>query len=240
MMIMPGAILMGLMNPLAGRLFDKFGGRALVITGLSIVTITTLFYTQLSADTTFAYVTVVFAIRMLGIAMVMMPVTTEGLNQLQLDLIPHGTAMNNTMRQISASIGTALLVTVMTMSALDSGPSASPADLIHGVNVAFGVASVLAFAGVVLAFFIRPKAQAENGRRRDAESADAAAGDGRQISGRGEKPATKAGGDGHHGSGGGADPAAQSDGDGDGVNNSVPASAVQEPRGDERSGRRTD
>lgn len=159
MMIMPGAVLMGIMNPIAGRLMDKYGARWLGIVGMSLVTITTLLYTRLSPETTFTYVTVVFAFRMLGIAMVMMPITTAGLNQLSLNLVPHGTAMNNTMRQVSASIGTAILVTVMTMSALDTGPGATAMDRIHGVNVSFGVASVLAFAGLVLAFFIRSPRQ---------------------------------------------------------------------------------
>ncbi len=165
---MPGAVLMGITSPIAGRIYDKIGARPLALTCMSIVTTTTLFFTRLSSDTSFAYMTVVFAIRMLGIAMVLTPITTEGLNQLELDLIPHGTAMNNTMRQVSASIGTAILVRVMTMSALDAGPGADPSDLVHGVNTAFGVAVALAFAGVVLAFFVRPRSKRGQQRRRSA------------------------------------------------------------------------
>src|SRR5690625_4302906 len=33
LMLLPGAILMGLMNPITGRLFDRFGGKGLSITG---------------------------------------------------------------------------------------------------------------------------------------------------------------------------------------------------------------
>ncbi len=158
MMIMPGAVLMGITSPIAGRIYDKIGARPLAITGLSIVTITTYLFTRLSVETTFLYLAVVFGFRMLGIALVLMPITTEGLNQLELDLIPHGTAMNNTMRQVSASIGTAILVTVMTMAALDSGPGAELSDLIYGVNTAFGVATAPALAGVILSFFVKPRA----------------------------------------------------------------------------------
>ena len=45
--------------------------------------------------------------------MVMMPVSTNGLNQLPQSHYPHGTAMNNTLNQVSGAIGTALLVTIM-------------------------------------------------------------------------------------------------------------------------------
>ncbi|WP_407271718.1 MDR family MFS transporter [Radiobacillus sp. PE A8.2] len=161
-MIMPGAILMGIMSPITGRIFDKIGARKLAITGLSIITVTTLLFTNLSEETTLTYLTIVFGIRMLGISMVMMPVTTAGLNQLPLRLIPHGTAMNNTMRQVAASIGTAILVTVMTSAALDTGVNATPAESIHGVNVAFWVASGIAIIGLVLSLFVKnPSPQEE-------------------------------------------------------------------------------
>lgn len=155
MMIMPGALIMGVMSPVTGRIFDKVGAKWLAITGLSIMTITTFLYTDLSTETSLTYLTVVFAIRMFGMSMVMMPVTTAGLNVLPLKLIPHGTAMNNTMRQVAASIGTAVLITVMTTAALDSGPSASTSDLVHGVNVAFWVSTGISLFAVILSFFIK-------------------------------------------------------------------------------------
>ncbi|GGM33634.1 putative MFS-type transporter YcnB [Paraliobacillus quinghaiensis] len=155
LMIMPGAILMGLMSPITGRIFDKIGARYLAIVGLTIMTITTFLFTNLSTETPLIYLTIVFGIRMFGMSMVMMPVTTAGLNQLPIRLIAHGTAMNNTMRQVAASIGTAILVTVMTTSALDSGPNAAPSALIHGVNIAFYVATALSLVGLILSFFIK-------------------------------------------------------------------------------------
>ncbi|MUV36681.1 Multidrug resistance protein Stp [Lentibacillus sp. JNUCC-1] len=149
-MLMPGALLMGLMSPITGRIFDRYGARLLLITGLSILTITTLMFTRLTPETTFVYLSVVFAIRMFGLSMVMMPVTTAGLNQLPKRLIPHGTAMTNTMRQVAASIGTAVLITVMTMGALNQG--IMPSDMVHGVNLAFYVMAGLTFVGLLMAF----------------------------------------------------------------------------------------
>ncbi|MCR8847542.1 DHA2 family efflux MFS transporter permease subunit [Rossellomorea sp. SC111] len=152
LMLLPGALLMGLMNPITGRIFDKFGARWLAIIGLSILTITTFMFANLSADTSFMYLATVNAVRMFGVAMVMMPVTTAGLNQLDRSLIPHGTAMNNTMRQVSGAVGTALLVTVMTTSA---EPSRGLEGMIHGVNVSFIVAGITAIAGLILSFFVK-------------------------------------------------------------------------------------
>ncbi len=161
LMILPGALVMGLMSPINGRIFDRIGARWLVIIGLSIVTVTTLFYTQLTATTSFTYLTVVFAIRMFGISMVMMPATTAGLNQMPNRLIPHGTAMNNTMRQVAASIGTAMLITVMTSTALETGANADPSELIRGVNIAFYVTTALTVIALLLSFFIKGTTPAE-------------------------------------------------------------------------------
>ncbi|WP_163971165.1 MDR family MFS transporter [Oceanobacillus halotolerans] len=167
--LLPGAAVMGLMNPITGRLFDKYGARWLSIIGLSIVVVTTFMFAALSADTSFTYIAVVNAIRMLGVAMVMMPVTTAGLNQLSSTMIPHGTAMNNTMRQVAGAVGTALLVTVMTTS---SQPDQGVEGLVHGVNVSFIVAGMFAIIGLVMTFFIKPK-NIETAKEETVESKEA-------------------------------------------------------------------
>lgn len=74
--LLPGAALMGLMNPITGRLFDKFGARWLAVIGLIIVSVTTFMFSDMTTETTFAYIAAVNAVRMFGVAMVMMPVTT--------------------------------------------------------------------------------------------------------------------------------------------------------------------
>lgn len=162
LMILPGALLMGIMSPINGRIFDRYGARYLVIIGLLLLTITSFLYTRLTPDTSLPYLTIVFAIRMFGISMIMMPSTTAGLNQLSHRLIPHGSAMTNTMRQVAASIGTALLITIMTATALNSGESASALEQIHGVNISFYVATGLSLFGLVLAFFIKGTTPAED------------------------------------------------------------------------------
>lgn len=166
LMLLPGAVVMGIMSPITGRIFDKIGARTLAITGMSILTITTLAFTQLTATTSFLYLTTMHALRMFGMAMVMMPVTTAGLNVLPHHLIPHGTAMNNTMRQVGGSIGTALLVTIMTNQALSEAQVATSRAMIHGVNVSFMVACMLSAFGLLLSFFIKksPRKKPEKGK----------------------------------------------------------------------------
>lgn len=163
--LLPGAIIMGLMSPVTGRLFDRFGGKWLAAVGFILLTVTSLLFARLSADTSFVYIAAVNAVRMVGAAMVMMPVTTAALNQLPQTLVPHGTAVNNTLRQVAGSVGTAVLVTVMTVTTRD------PAEygvegMVHGANVAFLVSAFISAAGLIGAFFITNSHGEETGENR--------------------------------------------------------------------------
>jgi EmrB/QacA subfamily drug resistance transporter len=154
--LLPGALLTGLLSPITGRLFDKFGARWLAFTGLTIITGSSFALSTLSPSTSFTFITVMYSIRMLGLGMVMMPVATAGLNRLPKRLIPHGAAMDNTMKMIAASVGTAILVTVMTTAADNaaSDPEISYPDM-YGANMAFIVVSVLSLIGLIISFFIK-------------------------------------------------------------------------------------
>ncbi|HZK32314.1 MAG TPA: MDR family MFS transporter [Corynebacterium sp.] len=166
--LLPGALVMGLMSPVTGRLFDKFGGKWLAVVGFILVTLTGLAFTRLTPDTTYAYIATVNALRMLGTSMVMMPVTTAALNQLPPHLISHGTAVNNTLRQVAGSVGTAVLVTVMTMTTRDPAVHGME-GLVHGANMSFLVATVIGAFGIIGAFFIRNSHGGDTDGRSEAE-----------------------------------------------------------------------
>ncbi|KZE64144.1 multidrug MFS transporter [Fictibacillus phosphorivorans] len=156
--LLPGALITGLLSPITGRLFDKFGARWLAFTGLIIITGSSFAFATLSPTTSFTFITVMYSVRMFGLAMVMMPVATAGLNRLPKRLIPHGAAMDNTMKMIAASVGTAILVTVMTTTASNAGgnPEIAHPDM-YGANMAFIVVSVLSLIGLIISFFIKEK-----------------------------------------------------------------------------------
>lgn len=160
--LLPGALISGFMSPIVGRVFDKIGAKWLVIIGLAIMTASSFAFTTLSPSTTMTYLTFLYGIRMFGLSMVMMPVATAALNQLPKRLIPHGAAMDNTMKMIAASVGTAILVTVMTTTAeaAKQTPNIAYPD-IHGANIAFMVVAILSLLGLILSFFIKENQQME-------------------------------------------------------------------------------
>ncbi|MFD1777387.1 MDR family MFS transporter [Fredinandcohnia salidurans] len=172
LMMLPGAIVMGIMSPITGKLFDKFGPRLLSICGLVVTAVSTYLLSQLQIDSSYTYIITTYTLRMFGMSMVMMPIMTNGLNQLPARFYPHGTAINNTAQQVSGSIGTAVLVTIMNSVAKSEGESlianVDPTTLtestqaligqqalLAGINYSFLVALGINIVALILAMFIK-------------------------------------------------------------------------------------
>jgi len=155
--LMPGALVMGIMNPITGILFDKYGARVLAITGLIILTLGGFGLAFLTVDTSHVYITTVYSIRLLGISMIQMPLTTSGLNTLDRSLYSHGNAASNTLRQVAGSIGTSIIITIMSKASASSGITDPLKASVHGMNVAFASVAGLTLVGTIIAFFVVKK-----------------------------------------------------------------------------------
>lgn len=154
LMLLPGALIMGVMSPVTGRIFDKLGARALAITGFSLLLLAMTLFTFLQMESSLLFIAVVFTISMLGNSMLMMPMMTAGINALQQSLIAHGTAMHNTIRTVGGSIGTALLITVMSVTSMNVSIVDSNEAMLIGMKASFIVSAVIALVGLLLAFKI--------------------------------------------------------------------------------------
>lgn len=163
LLLLPGGIINGLMSPVMGRLFDKYGPKWLVIPGLALVAVSLWFFSGITATSTVVFVIVLHSVLMIGISMIMMPAQTNGINQLPLEYYPHGTAIMNTLQQVAGAIGTALAVSIMTSGSKSYMQTVTnPADPLnigaaftHGVQNAFIFGMVMAIIGLVIAFFLK-------------------------------------------------------------------------------------
>jgi EmrB/QacA subfamily drug resistance transporter len=191
LLMLPGAIVMGLMSPITGRLFDKYGARILAVIGLAITVLSTFYLSRLGMESGYYYIMWIYTIRMFGISMVMMPVMTNGLNQLPMISNPHGTAMNNTLQQVSGAIGSAILLTIMTKrmesagaqlfaEAQASGNAPTTVEgleklkeqlgaqaMLDGISFSFFISTIVAIVALVLSFFMKRVTQPTNEKSYD-------------------------------------------------------------------------
>src|SRR5690625_1249434 len=171
-LMLPGAIVMGVMSPITGRLFDKYGAKVLAIIGLSILVVTTFYLSFLTMEDNYFYLMTLYTVRMFGMSLVMMPVMTNGLNELPMESNPHGTAMNNTLQQVSGALGSAILLTIMTKRSENVGiqlqqqvaegvtfdTDISTLAMLDGINFTLFISAIFALIALILALFIkRPK-----------------------------------------------------------------------------------
>ncbi len=159
LVMMPGGIINGLMAPITGKLFDKFGPRVLVIPGLVLLVISIFLFSRVNASWTGGYVIFLHVMMMIGISMVMMPAQTTALNQLPRLLYPHGTAIMNTLQQVAGAVGMALFISIMTAGAknyvVTTGDLNPVESMIAGLHSAFITGLVLAIAALVLGLFVK-------------------------------------------------------------------------------------
>ena len=154
LVLLPGAIAMGAMGPIAGRIFDRHGPRRMVVAGMTGLTLSTLAFATISESASIFYITTLYTVRMLSLALVNMPITTWSVNSLDNRLINHGTSVNNTLRQVAGSLGTAIVISVSSIvgaAGVQNHMSETAATML-GINAAFGVCALLCAAGTVLAF----------------------------------------------------------------------------------------
>ncbi|MGF2141248.1 DHA2 family efflux MFS transporter permease subunit [Vagococcus fluvialis] len=163
MVLLPGAIIMAIMSPITGALYDRIGSRYLSFTGLIILSIGTFMFTLIDMNTTVTYLAIMQGVRSFGLGLALMPIQTDALNDLPLELMSHGSAMYNTIRQIAGSLGTALLVTIMSIStsnfaAENVGVSIEEATL-HGIQIAYIVVTAISVVAAVMCLKLSKKAK---------------------------------------------------------------------------------
>lgn len=108
LVMMPSALVMTVMMPLAGRLYDKIGPRWPAVVGLIITSIGSYLTAQVVPDLPKEDLIWWTVIRNTGVGLCMMPIMTGGLSALPPALTSAGSAMNNVMQRVSSSVGLAV------------------------------------------------------------------------------------------------------------------------------------
>ncbi|WCK54277.1 DHA2 family efflux MFS transporter permease subunit [Aneurinibacillus sp. Ricciae_BoGa-3] len=113
LLLMPQAIAMAIMMPIAGKLFDKIGVIPLGLVGLTILSVMTYELHTLTVQTPQAWLKTVLMIRGIGIGLCMMPLSTAGMNAVDPRQVGNASALSNLIRQVAASMGIAVLTSIM-------------------------------------------------------------------------------------------------------------------------------
>jgi MFS family permease len=114
MMLIPQALTVAAVMPIAGRIFDRFGPRVVLIPGMILLAFSTYQFHNLDLGTSNLTIISWMMLRGVGMGLGMMPATTASMNAVPRQLIPRATALTNALQRISGSFGTAIMATVLT------------------------------------------------------------------------------------------------------------------------------
>ncbi|MCX8724762.1 MDR family MFS transporter [Lactobacillus sp. B4007] len=160
LVMMPGALIMIICNPISGTLYDKYGIKRLSLFGFVMLLCGTLPMLIFNAQTSLFLISLCYAMRMVGISFTMMTTFTAGINEVQADLTAHANAASSTIRQIGGSLGTALAMLVVTLGAKNM-VGTKAAQLASGYHLGFILMLVFAIIGFCCSFFL-PSAKEEH------------------------------------------------------------------------------
>jgi EmrB/QacA subfamily drug resistance transporter len=113
--VLPQALVMMVMMPLAGRLYDLIGPRWPAIIGLFLNGVGTLMLAGINIDMTRPELIVWMMIRAAGLGLSMMPIMTGGLSALPAALSSAGSAFNTLTQRVSSALGLAVLTALATV-----------------------------------------------------------------------------------------------------------------------------
>ncbi|SDG57186.1 DHA2 family efflux MFS transporter permease subunit [Microbacterium sp. 77mftsu3.1] len=157
LMLLPGGVLMGIIAPVVGSLFDRFGPRPLVLPGMVVGAAALWGMTTFGEGTSVSWIIAVHMALNLGLGFVFTPLLTSALGSLPQRLYSHGSATVSTLQQVAGAAGTALFITLMSVGGAAAAASgADPVGAVaSGVHTAFFVGALVASVAVVLAAFVR-------------------------------------------------------------------------------------
>jgi len=111
--LLPQALMMGVLMPIAGRVYDRIGPRWPAAIGLALVSVSTYLLHTITIDTTRAHIMWILVLQGAGLGMAMMPIFTGGVAVIPVPQVNAASAFNNVVQRVSGALGLAVLTAIL-------------------------------------------------------------------------------------------------------------------------------
>ena len=157
LLLLPGGLLMGLLGPYVGRLYDKAGSIRLMVPGVIVVSTVLWAMTLLRPTTWVGYILGGHVVMSVGFALLFTPLFTVSLSSLKPSLYSHGSALIGTIQQVAGAAGVALFVALMSVrtTTLAARGLAAIEALSGGICSGFLCGAIISLFAVACVFFVR-------------------------------------------------------------------------------------
>ena len=157
LLLLPGGLLMGLLGPHVGRLYDKVGPIRLLVPGVVVVSSVLWAMTLLSPTTRVGYILAGHVVMSVGFACLFTPLFTVSLSSVKPSLYSHGSAVIGTIQQVAGAAGVALFVALMSARTTTlAARGLAPIDALSGgIRSGFLCGAIISLLAVACVFFVQ-------------------------------------------------------------------------------------
>ena len=157
LLLLPGGLIMGLMGPVVGRLYDRVGPTLLAVPGAVLVSAVMWALTTVGQGTPIWALLAGHVVLSIGLALIFTPVFTSSMGSVRKELYSHASAVLGSVQQLAGAAGIALFIALMTIrTASLTAEGLPPVEaLASGIRLAFLAGAILSLGAVLAAFFIR-------------------------------------------------------------------------------------
>ena len=125
LLLMPQALVMLVLMPIAGQIYDRIGARVPAVIGLTIMAVATFLLQNLTAVTSKGEIIAILCLRAFGTGLCMMPIMTSGISSVPPSIVGSASAFNNVAQRVSSALGLAALTAFMTIQQAQLGADRS-------------------------------------------------------------------------------------------------------------------
>lgn len=172
LLMLPGALVSGVLMPVVGKLYDRIGPRPLAIFGIISLAYTTFLLHGINADTSSGTVVYWMILRGVGMSFAAVAAQAASLDSISESEVGGASAISNIISRIAGAFGIAVLSTILvgrtsfhaamignqlTSSSLDTTQLAQlvqQSAYVAGIDDIFMIASVLTLVGLLPALFL--------------------------------------------------------------------------------------
>ncbi len=162
LLLLPGGLLMGLLGPYVGRLYDKAGPSRLMVPGVIVVCCVLWAMTLLGPTTWAGYILAGHVLMCAGFAFLFTPLFTASLSSVKPSLYSHASAVIGTIQQVAGAAGVALFVALMSVrtTALAARGVRPVEALSSGIRSGFLCGAIISLFALACVFFVRRPSEA--------------------------------------------------------------------------------
>lgn len=150
LLLLPGGLILALLSPVVGRLYDRVGPGPLVVPGAVLLALSQVAFALALAQPGSPLLAIsMFTLMHIALAFLFTPLMTSALCPLPAALYSHGSATFSTVQQLAGAAGTATLVTLMTIGSTRAGPESGIATGVQDAYIGASVIALIAVLGAV-------------------------------------------------------------------------------------------